>query len=256
VVGSYWTDADAEYCLLAGILPKDIAVSPGAQTSSSFEQMEAALAKVGMDFSHVVRTWFFLDDLLDWYDEFNVARTRFFESRGVFDRLIPASTGIGASNPFGAALSSGTLAIRPRHERVVIQEVASPLQCAATAYRSSFARAVEVGFPDRRYLTISGTASIASGGESMYADDVVKQIHLTLDVVEAILHSRGLSWSDTVRTVGYFREIADLPLFEVCCKERGIAPLPMTPAHATVCRADLLFEMELDAVAAGSGNAK
>jgi enamine deaminase RidA (YjgF/YER057c/UK114 family) len=251
VVGSYWEDDDAEYSLLAGILPLNLNATPGEQTTSSFEQIETALSKVGLDFSHVVRTWFYLDKLLDWYEEFNGSRTNFFESRGVFDRLIPASTGIGASNPAGAALTSGALAIRPKHDRVVIREVASPLQCAATEYRSSFARAVEVTSPERRYLTISGTASIAPGGETLYEGDVVKQIHLTLDVVEAILNSRGYKWANTVRAIGYFRDINDLPIFDVILKERGIAPLPLAPAHTIVCRDDLLFEIELDAIVAG-----
>lgn len=249
VVGSFWTDADADCCLLAGILPVHSAGDRGAQTRSCLEQMEAALQKAGMDFSHVVRTWLFLDDLLAWYDEFNAARTSFFLSRGVFERMIPASTGIGASNPAGAALAAGALAIRPKRERVRIYEVASPLQCKATEYRSSFSRAVEVAFPDRRMLIISGTASIAADGASMFAGNVKKQIHLTLDVVEAILRSRGMAWQDATRAVVYFREIGDLPVFEDCCRERGIAPLPLAPAHATVCRADLLFEMELDAIA-------
>jgi enamine deaminase RidA (YjgF/YER057c/UK114 family) len=250
VVGSMWSDADADYCLLAGILPTDLTAKRGEQTTSSFEQIEAALQQAGMDFSHVVRTWLYLDDLLTWYGEFNDARTEFFKSRGVFERLIPASTGIGASNPAGAALLSGALAIRPRRSGVRIQEVESPLQRPATEYRSSFSRAVEVATPDRRWLTISGTASIAADGKSMFAGDVVKQIHLTLDVVEAILRSRGMDWSNATRAVGYFRDIRALPVFDACCHERGMSPLPLAPAHATVCRADLLFEMELDAIAA------
>jgi enamine deaminase RidA (YjgF/YER057c/UK114 family) len=248
VVGSTWSDADANYCLLAGVLPTDSTMTRGAQTTSCFEQIEAALQKAGMDFSHVVRTWLYLDDLLAWYDEFNTARTEFFEKRGMFDRFIPASTGIGARNPAGMALAAGALAIRPRHKGVLAEEVASPLQCSATEYRSSFSRAVEVSFPDHRMLIISGTASIAAGGESMFTDDVARQIHLTLDVVEAILRSREMNWSNTVRAVGYFRDMDALPVFQACCRERGIPPLPMVPAHATVCRDDLLFEIELDAI--------
>jgi enamine deaminase RidA (YjgF/YER057c/UK114 family) len=106
-----------------------------------------------------------------------------------------------------------------------------------------------VAFPDHRLLTISGTASIAPGGKSMFADDAVKQIHLTLDVVHAILRSRRMDWEDTTRAVGYFRDIRDLPAFEACCRKRNIPRLPLAPAHATVCRADLLFEIELDAIA-------
>ncbi len=248
IVGSLWSDENADYCLLAGILPADPGDTRGSQTISSMQQIEIALHKAGMNFSHLVRTWFYLDDLLAWYDEFNAVRTEFFQSRGVFERLVPASTGIGARNPAGAALAAGALAIRPRHGRVHVQEVPSPLQCPATEYRSSFSRAVEVASPDRRMLIVSGTASIAADGKSVFTNDVHGQIHLTLDVVEAILRSRKMAWENTVRAVGYFRDIGDLPAFEKCCRDRGIAPLPMVPVNATVCRDDLLFEIELDAV--------
>lgn len=249
IVGSAWSDDDADYCLLAGVLPADPSAGKGDQTTSCFERIEAALGQAGMEFSHVVRTWLYLDQLLSWYDEFNKARTAFFHARKVFDGLIPASTGIGGANPAGAALAAAALAIRPRRQGVRIQEIVSPLQCAATDYRSSFSRAVEIGLSGRRWLLVSGTASIAPGGESLHTDDVAKQIHLTLDVVEALLHSRDMDWTDTTRAVGYFRDIRDLPVFEECCRERGIPPLPMAPAHAIVCRDDLLFELELDALA-------
>lgn len=248
VVGSAWSDADADYCLLAGVLPADQDADREAQTTSCFEQIEAALGEAGMAFAHVVRTWFYLDHLLDWYDGFNAARTRFFASRGVFDGLVPASTGIGASHPAGAALVAGALAIRPRHAGVSIREVASPLQNPATEYRSSFSRAVEIGFPDHRLLSISGTASIAPDGGTVFVQDVAAQIQLTLQVVEGILASRGMGWRDTVRAVGYFHDIRAVATFEACCRARGLPPLPMVHAHATVCRADLLFELELDAM--------
>lgn len=249
VVGSGWSDDYADYCLLAGVLPANTAASREEQTQSCLEQIEGALQAAGMEFSNIVRTWFYLDRLLDWYDEFNAARTRFFESHHVFDGLIPASTGIGAGNPAGAALAAGALAVRPHSNAVSIREVASPLQCPATEYRSSFSRAVEVADPSRRLLLASGTASIAPGGESLFADDFSKQIHLTLDVVEAILHSCGMDWQDTTRAVGYFRDMRALSVYEECCRQRGMAHFPMVAAHATVCRDDLLFEMELDAVA-------
>lgn len=253
VIGSYWSDEEADYCLLAGILPATQTVTRGEQTYSCFEQAEAALAQANMDFSHVVRTWLYLDRLLDWYDEFNNARTRFFESRQVFDRLVPASTGIGAKNCAGAALAAGVLAIKPRTAQLHISAVVSPLQRSAIEYRSSFSRAVELDFNARRVLMISGTASIAPDGKSMYADDIRKQIHLSLDVVEAILKSRSMDWPHVVRAVGYFYDITQVPVFEECCQERGIAPLPLVPAHAIVCRHDLLFEIELDAVALNVG---
>jgi len=248
VVGTRWSDADAEYCLLAGIMPSDITQSRTLQTRGVFERMETVLAGAGMSFLDVVRTWLYLDHLLDWYGEFNAVRTAFFRERGVFDRVVPASTGIGAGNPGGAALLAGALVIRPKHSGVRIEAVPSPLQCPALDYSSSFSRAVELGFPDRRELFISGTASIAPGGESVHRGDVPAQIDLTMRVVEAILASRGMSWSDTSRAIAYFQDIRDAPLLADYCRASGIIEFPVVNAHATVCRDDLLFEIELDAM--------
>ncbi len=247
VVGSAWSDADADYCCLAGVLPGDLSASREAQTRQVFERIEAVLKQADMGFLDVVRTWLYLDHLLDWYGEFNVIRNRFFEERGVFASRVPASTGIGARNPDGAAIMAGAFAMRPRHKGVSITVVPSPLQCSALEYRSSFSRAVELAFPGRRQLLISGTASIAPGGESMHQGDTVAQIALTMKVVGAILESRGMAWKDTTRAIGYFQNMQDAPLLADYCRANGILDLPVVNAHATVCRDDLLFEIELDA---------
>jgi len=82
----------------------------------------------------------------------------------------------------------------------------------------------------------------------MFGNDVVKQIHRTLDVVGAILQSRKMSWDNIIRAIAYFRDIEALPVFEACCRERGIPQLPILPVHSTICRDDLLFEIEVDAM--------
>ena len=85
-VGAVYEDDDARYCLLGDLRPDDTTLSNGAQTREVFEKMENVLATVGMDFSHVVRTWLYLNDLLSWYGELNEVRTKFFDERGVFDQ--------------------------------------------------------------------------------------------------------------------------------------------------------------------------
>lgn len=249
VTGSCWSDADADYCMLAGVLPDDLTASRPVQARQVFENIGRILTGTGMSFSNVVRTWLYLDDLLDWYGDFNTVRTDFFKERGVFQRLVPASTGIGAINPSGSALLAGVLAVRPKHAGITITAVPSPLQCPALDYRSSFSRAVELGFPDYRHLIISGTASIAPDGKSMHKGDVRAQIDLTMRVVLAILESRRMNWNSTVRALAYFENMDDAPLLAEYCRTHGIEDFPVVNAHATVCRSDLLFEIELDAVA-------
>jgi enamine deaminase RidA (YjgF/YER057c/UK114 family) len=250
IAGSCWADADADYCLLAGIQPDDREASRPVQARQVFENMERTLARAGMGFKDVVRTWMFLDGLLDWYGDFNAVRTGYFKERGIFEHLVPASTGIGAANPTGSALLAGALAVRPKHAGVTIEAVDSPLQCPALNYRSSFSRAIEIGFPDRRFLVISGTAGIAPDGTTMHPGDVKAQVDRTMSVVQAILESRGMNWNSAVRALAYFERMDDVPLLAEYCRAHGIRDLPVINAHATVCRPELLFEIEVDAAAA------
>lgn len=247
-VGAVWESPEATECLLSGIYATDTTAARPVQARATFERMEEALALAGMDFSHVARTWLFLDDILSWYNEFNPVRTQFFTDRGVFERMVPASTGIGGSNPVGAAMMTGVYAIKPNSEQVRVQAVPSPLQCPALAYGSSFSRAVEVDMPGVQRLFISGTAGIAPDGKTAHIGDVAGQARLTCEVVEAILQSRGMEWTDVTRATAYVRYPEDAGVFERTRVARGMPELPVIVTHNVICRDDLLFELEVDAV--------
>ena len=78
--------------------------------------------------------------------------------------------------------------------------------------------------------------------------DTEKQINKTLEVLDAILKYRNMSWSDTVRAIAYFADINDLPLLHERLTAYSIPQIPIAISHAAICRDDLLFEIELDAV--------
>lgn len=251
IVGTTFEDDEAQYCLLGDIGPKDLSLSREDQARQTFERIESTLATAGMDFSNVVRTWIYLKDLLDWYDEFNAVRNQFFRERGVFDGVVPASTGIGAANPAGAAIITGAYAVKAKNgANIRIEAVPSPLQCPAIDYKSSFSRAVEVALSDHRRIYISGTASIHPGGKSAHIDDVPKQIALTMEVAQAILESRDMGWQDTNRAIAYFKDMASVPVLEDYCKSKNLPYIPFAYSHADICRDDLLFEIEVDAIKA------
>jgi enamine deaminase RidA (YjgF/YER057c/UK114 family) len=247
VVGNCYQDDAAHYCVLGGLRPADLTASRYDQTTDVFRQMQTVLGNSGMNFSNVARTWLFLDNILDWYDDLNAARTSFFAELGVTNRSMPASTGIGAPNPYGAALVAGTLAVKSKGNGLEMFPVASPLQCAAVDYKSAFSRAMEVSHSAGRRLYISGTASIHPDGRTAHVDDVPEQIRLTMDVVQAILESRLMTWSDVTRAIAYVPDLASVDLLEQYCAERGLPPFPLVVTQADVCRADLLYEIELDA---------
>jgi len=230
-------DSGAGRCFLGGLKPGDPRASREHQTGEVFAAIEEALALAGMGFEHVVRTWFYNENILDWYPAFNGVRTEFFRHHEI--RGMPASTGIGAPNPAGTALIGKAVAVRPK--TAAIRARRSPLQCDAFAYGSAFSRAIEVSDSRSRTLYVSGTASIGPGGQSAHEGDPAGQMKLTMDVVRAILDEAGMRLEDATRAIAYFRDPAHIPIWE-----EFRPALPVITLGCQVCRDDLLFEIEID----------
>ena len=248
-VGSVFTDGWARHCVLGDLRPGDLTATRSTQAMQVYQEMQDALARAGFVLSNLARTWLFINNILGWYQEFNDARTEIFTQRGLFSHVVPASTGVGMVNPHGAALIAGAWAIQPLDgSDVTISEVQSPLQCSARKYGSCFSRAVTIAGSGLERLLISGTASIERGGRSAHTGDIRRQIGLTMDVVEAILRSRGMHWTDVSRATAYFKDPADSPRFGEWCVTHDVV-LPALLVQADICREELLFEIEIDALA-------
>ncbi len=249
VIGTIMDDGETRWCRLGGLLPQHPSDSREAQTQDVFAQMLTGLRQAGMSFNDVIRTWYHNDAILEWYDEFNDLRDVFFKEHHVFEGLVPASTGVAGKNALGAALTAGVLAAQSSDEQHSALPVPSPLQCPALEYGSTFSRAVEVSASDHRRLYISGTASIEPGGKTVHQDDIAGQIACTMQVVHAILTSRGMDWRHATRGIAYCKQAAVIPYFKRYCEKSDMPELPLLIAHNDICRDDLLFELELDAIA-------
>jgi len=248
LIGSWFVDSWAKYCRLGGILSGNNSASRNDQALHVITKLQDALHSVKMDYHEVFRTWFYNDNILQWYDDFNLVRNDIYQKWGIFDRLIPASTGVGGRNTAGAALVGGLLAVQPISDHCQIQAVLSPLQNPALDYGSSFSRAVELALPDHRRIFVSGTASINPEGKTVHIGDPKSQVKLTMEVVFAILKSRGMDWSDVTRALAYFKYAQDAPLFERYRNDNQVPDFPVVIVENDICRDDLLFELEVDAV--------
>ncbi len=247
-VGVHYEDDDAEYVLLMGVNPTDLTASREEQAASVFDNMHEALESVGFTFHDVVRTWFYLDHLLEWYGEFNRVRDAFFEKHDIFNCFVPASTGIGSANRTGSAIIAGAIAMRPKNANTSRTTLESPLQCSALDYKASFSRAAEIVTSKGRTVFISGTASVEPGGATMHVDDPEKQIAATLDAVTAILATREMTLQHTTRAIAYLKRPEYRPLWHAWLRAHNM-PLDFAQeVIADVCRDDFLFELELDAV--------
>ena len=247
IVGSAFTEGGARQCFVGGLTPADRTLSRTEQTRGTLEDLQTILAQAGFDLADTVRTWFFLENILSWYDDFNRARTKIYSGVKFRTGSLPASTGVGAKNPAGTALTLAAWAFRPLEKNSRAEEVASPLQCPAPAYGSSFSRAMELASDAGRRLHISGTASIAPGGKTLWIGDVRKQVELTMDVVEAMLRSRGFTFADLTRATAYFRHPTDAGVFAEWLTANRLKQMPVVSAQCDICRDDLLFELEAEA---------
>ena len=249
--GAVSEDEWGRYALLKGVAPDNSASSPYDQTLSAFEKLERELEDVGMAFSNVVRTWIYADKILDWYADFNKARNAFFTSRGVYDRYVPASTGIGWTNALGVKLVLGAFAVSPKFPGAVeFEALPSPLQCPALEYGSSFSRAAEVRTPGWKRVIVSGTASIKPDShEVAHVGDIDAQIECTMNAVDAIYRSRGMSLKDVSGALVYLKEERYRENWERWLDVHGEYPRAHSRAIvADVCRDEWLFEIESDAL--------
>lgn len=252
MVARLWDDARATHCVFTSILPEHTQTAPPDQASELFEKLAVGLAAAEMTMKDVARTWFYLDDILSWYGDFNRVRSEVFARNELRPHSFPASTGVGGRSPSGAALVASAWAVRPRDSATaVVRTVASPEQCPAPAYGSAFSRAVEIRSGGFRRLLLSGTASISPDGRTENIGDVRAQIDRSMHVAQAILESQRMSFADVSFATAFFRSPADAPLLADWLTRRGLQGMPMICAACDICRGDLLFEIELQAVQAG-----
>lgn len=247
VVGSVFYEGGARQCVVGGLMHSEKTLPAAEQTRQTLATLQAVLAQAGFELADTVRTWFFLENILQWYDDFNRARAQIYSGVKFRTGSLPASTGVGAKNPAGSALALAAWAFQPLAASASAEEIASPLQCPAPAYGSSFSRAMEISSERRRRLFISGTASIAPGGKTLWLGDVRRQMELSMEVVEAILQSRGFAFADLTRATAYFRDAADAGIFSEWLTTNGLQKMPLVYAQCDICRNDLLFELEAEA---------
>lgn len=248
-VASIFSDGYARHCIVGDINPSSEAEPRVEQADEIFDLLDRQLSRARMEWKNVARTWLYLDQILEWYGDFNLVRKDAFDRFELYSHSMPASTGIGASNLSGAALTAGAWAMAPLRPDARVEQVISPLQCSARDYGSCFSRAVEIVCPDLRRLMVSGTASISRDGITEHRGDFWEQMARTFEVVDAILESRGMGWKNVSRATAYLRHVKDAAACDEFLALRGLK-LPLIITRADVCRDDLLFEIELDALAA------
>jgi hypothetical protein len=69
-----------------------------------------------------------------------------------------------------------------------------------------------------------------------------------MKVVNGILQSREMTWENVTRGIVYFKNKNDIKLFENFYADNNMPVLPLSMIQADICRDELLFEIEVDAI--------
>jgi enamine deaminase RidA (YjgF/YER057c/UK114 family) len=249
-VGRAWTREGATHLVLQGLDGLGGSMNAEAPRPDQAERMiyraQRLLDATSGNYGHVVRTWIYLADILDWYPDFNRVRNKAYGALGLTANApqLPASTGIAGRNPAGAACIMDVRAIL---NGPTVSFLSNRQQEDAFRYGSAFSRAALWEEGTCRHLLVSGTASIDEHGETRFPGDFAAQAHRTLENVQALLHDSSMRWDDVVAATVFLKRPQDLEAYRAIAAEHGIAEMPQVVVVADVCRADLLFEIEVTA---------
>lgn len=257
-VGCSWNEYGANLFILQN-LHGNLKNPSTVQTTETLDLADAILREQGVDYRSVVRTWIYLDRILDWYMPFNEARTTYYKKIGIMPDIentthtsprecfLPASTGIRGRNVCEAACTIDLIAMTvPEGSDTAfsIQRLTNKKQKDAFRYGAAFSRAVIMKTPDHTEIQISGTAAIDETGESIHLGDSEGQIRCTLETIEALIAEAGFTLNDICSSTSFLKHREDLPILLKVLKEKGVEDLPTVVCEADVCRDNLLFEMD------------
>ena len=221
------------------------------QAERMIARAERILEQEGLSYRDVVRTWFYLSNILDWYGEFNKARSAKYAEFGLCPSpetgrlLLPASTGISGDLPLGAAGALDLLASADAPDaRPEIIQMTNVRQQDAFQYGSSFSRGALIREEDVVQVQVSGTAAIDEKGVSIFLDDMRGQIERTFDNVDALLEPVGGTLRNVCAATIFVKRPEDAEVYRKITEARGLAPFPAVCVVADVCRGELLFEMD------------
>ncbi|MBI1389944.1 MAG: hypothetical protein GC154_16005 [bacterium] len=252
------TGRDAEYLFLSDA-GAGLPVAPRGRGQTARDTMALAdeiLRDEGWEFSDVKRTWFYLENILDWYSDFNRARNALFTQWGIMNGKalaeIPASTGIWGRNPKGHCCTLDLLAIRKIPGRPLeVKRMVNPMQNEATEYGSAFSRAISIRSPESRSIFVSGAASIDEHGESVHEGDFEAQARRTLLNIQVLLETEHAALSQIHQGTAFLKRAEDLAAFSRIATSMGLDFRSIVVTIADVCRDELLFEMDAALVLPG-----
>ncbi len=253
--GIVFEHRDARHVYLSALPALGSTATRREEARALFERADEVLRGVGCSYADVVRTWLYVADILDWYDEFNAGRSAAYSELCPPDRAgsrwLPASTGIEARLPDSAHCLMDLFALGgPGRQAVSVEALRNPRQCEAHSYGSAFSRGATVAFEGAETVYVSGTAAIDEAGRSVCHGDLPGQVIRTLENIASLLSTRQMTLDDLVSSTIFVKHGQDAELVRRLIADRGGPLVDSVYVLADVCRPELLFEADAIAVRA------
>jgi enamine deaminase RidA (YjgF/YER057c/UK114 family) len=259
--GRGWRRREATYLVLQNINGKNTHSEKDKdrplQVRRMLDRAERILRENGASYGDVVRTWFYLSDILDWYAAFNKVRNEKYGEFGIMpgpgDRnlLLPASTGIRGHTPLGAAAMDLIAIIGAQGTPPAIKQLTNVAQLDAFRYGSAFSRGALIQEPGVSMIEVSGTAAIDQRGRSQFHGDIRGQISCTFEKIENLLGQEGAGLGDIAAATVFVKMPEHAAVFWEMARDHGLEDFPAVCVVADVCRDELLFEIDGQAVVNG-----
>jgi enamine deaminase RidA (YjgF/YER057c/UK114 family) len=132
--------------------------------------------------------------------------------------------------------------------RPVIKQLTNTAQLDAFRYGSAFSRGAVIQEPDVSLIEVSGTASIDRSGKSQFVGEIRGQINCTFDRIETLIAQEGAGLKDITAATVFVKRPEYAEIFREMARERGLEEFPAVCLVADVCREELLFEIDAEAV--------
>lgn len=252
--GKKWFDANVQHVILqnlTGVKPGETPPGKEVQVKNMFYRADRILKKLGGSYRDVVRTWFYLSDILDWYHTFNAVRNEVYNEFGLMPSekssvlALPSSTGIGTNSIRGLAGTINLYAILgSRGYKPHIQHLTNRGQKNAYEYGSAFSRGTIINSAKLRSIQLSGTAAINQRGQSLFDNSCKRQIDFTFEKIRELLSPLSAGIKDICAATAYLKNEHDIYQLKSYLQTHGLVELPCVYMQADICRPELLFELD------------
>jgi enamine deaminase RidA (YjgF/YER057c/UK114 family) len=223
------------------------ALNAYAQTKTIFDSVNSRIEANGMSLlDNAIRTWVFVRDVDNHYQNMVRARREYFAAHGLTDKTrYLASTGIlGMTSSPEKIVSVDSLSIGGLAPGQVIRMDALSHLPPTIDYGVTFERGLRVRFGDRSHLYVSGTASIDAKGDVLHEGDAKLQTRRTVENFRALLEAQSATLDDVAYYIAYVRNAHDRQQVAAVLEEELGTNTPLLLTEAAVCRPAWLVELE------------